>query len=209
MLSISLENFPSRARTLAIEELEAGNPVIAPSDACYGFVADALRPEGVEQVAALKRRRRDRAFLVMVADRAMAERIVVVNDRAAELMERYLPGALTLILPRRPDVEVFGVPRTDMGLRIPAHALSQDLIRALDRPLITTSANLHGETPTYNMAELLRQMPFLEETPIVLLDGGELPPAPPPTIVRVNEDGSLQLLRQGSVVIEGLHMEGA
>lgn len=204
MLVISLDRFPQRARTLAIEELDAGNPVLAPSDICYGFLADAMRPEGVDQVTALKRRRRDKAFLVMVADRAMAERVAILPPAAAALMDAHMPGPLTLILPRRMDVEVFGQARETIGIRMPNHALSLDLVRALDRPLITTSANMQGETPTYHIPQLIAQMPFIEESGLIVLDAGPLPELPPSTIVKVAEDGSMLLLRQGSVVIEGL-----
>lgn len=208
MLVVSLQNSPSRARALALEELRAGTPVIAPSDTCYGFLADATNRDAVEQVVALKNRRRDRAFLVMVADVEMARTIAEIPPAAEELIRTYLPGALTLVLPRLEGVELAGVHRDTIGIRIPAHELCQEFLREMGCPLITTSANLAGEQPTYSVKEIVEQIPMLEEAPVVVLDGGTLPPVPPSTIVRVDAAG-LHLLRQGPVVIPGLTPQAA
>ncbi len=207
MLVVSLQHSPARARALAIEEIEAGTPIIAPSDTCYGFLADALNDDAVEQVIALKQRRRDRAFLIMVADMDMARSYVEIPASAEELAATYLPGPLTLVLPRRADTALIGVHRDTVGIRIPSHELSQEFLRAIGRPLVTTSANLSGEQPTYSIKEIVHQLPVLEEAPIIVLDDGDLPPVPPSTIVRVDLDGTLHLLREGPVVIPGLVLE--
>ena len=209
MLLISLDRTPDRARRLALEELEAGNPIIAPSDTCYGFLADATREEGIDQIVALKHRpRRGKAFLMMVADIAMAERYVEISPKARALMEQHLPGALTLILPKRADVELFGAVRDTVGIRIPDQPFCLDLVRELDRPLITTSANLSGNPPAYTVEAVLEQIPILADAPILSIDGGVLAETLPSTIVRMLGDEP-ELLRSGPVRIPGLETVSA
>ena len=205
MLIVSLEKASARARELALEELDGGNPIIAPSDTCYGFIADATRAEGVEQVIAIKKRRPEKSFLIMVSSIEMAESIAEVSDLAKEMMRKYLPGSLTIVLPRKKSKQLYGVYRDSIGIRIPNHNLCLDLIKELNRPLITTSANLTGENPAYCIDTLMEQIPMLKDAPLIMLDGGELVQNPPSTIIRIDQNG-ISLLRQGPVLIPGLEL---
>jgi tRNA threonylcarbamoyl adenosine modification protein (Sua5/YciO/YrdC/YwlC family) len=83
-------------------------------------------------------------------------------------MDRYWPGPLTLVLPRRPDLNAdLGEDDATIGVRCPAHPVPLALCRAVG-PLATTSANHHGEPPVTTAIELAAALPGVE----LILDAG-------------------------------------
>src|SRR5579859_390303 len=127
----------------AAELLRGGEVVGIPTDTVYGLAALASRPEAIERVYEIKGRPADRPLVLFVADLAAAEAWVEVDARARACMERWWPGAVTLVLPTRPGAG----PRPTMALRIPDHALVGALLAEVGEALATTSANLSGQPP--------------------------------------------------------------
>ena len=135
--------------------MRAGQLVALPTDTVYGLAADPFRTGATDRVYAAKRRPRRIDLPVLVADQEQALSLVIgVTEAAARLMDRYWPGALTVVLPRRPDLQGdLGSDEATIGLRCPAHAVPRDVCRR-SGPLATTSANLHGEPPLTTAAEV-------------------------------------------------------
>ena len=165
------ETLPEASLTQALAALAEGFPIGIPTDTVYGLAVDPFVPGASDRLFAAKRRPRDVDLPVLVASTEQALTLATaVPPLAMRLMQRYWPGPLTLVVPRRPDLEAdLGNDEATIGLRCPDHPVPLALCLKLG-PLATTSANLHGE-PTSVTAQEVAEV-FGELVPVVL-DGGE------------------------------------
>ena len=186
----------------AVRLLRAGEVVALPTDTVYGVAVDAFATGGADRLFAAKQRDRSVAIPVLVATPDAATPLVEgpIDIVARRWMERFWPGALTIVLPRatdRRDVDLGGDPTT-IGLRCPDHRLVRQLCGEVG-PLATTSANRHKE-PTPPDAEGVAAA--LGETVALVLDGGPCEGAPS-TVVSVLGD-EVTLLREGRIPFDDL-----
>ena len=127
------------------KELEAGRAVILPTETVYGIFAKALDQEAVEYIYELKRRPREKALNLNVAD----EKTIRIYSKSqpsylSKLIASFLPGPLTIILQANEKVPEWIHSGMDtVGFRIPAHPKTLELIRKFG-PLVGPSANLSG-----------------------------------------------------------------
>ena len=135
----------------AAELIRAGRLVAFPTETVYGLGANALDPEAVARIFEAKGRPRTSPLIVHVATIEMARELAAEwPDTAEALSARYWPGPLTLVVPKRPivpDIVTAGLPT--VALRIPAHPVALELIRASGVPIAAPSANRFTElSPT-------------------------------------------------------------
>jgi L-threonylcarbamoyladenylate synthase len=155
--------------------------VAFPTDTVYGL---AVLPGGESKVYEIKGRPDQLPLILMVAEPAQAEAFVEVDSRARSFMERWWPGPLTLVLPAGDAT---------LGVRIPDHPLALELLRATG-PLLTTSANHHGEPPAMTAEEAAR-LPGLAG----VLDGGRAPGGEPSTVISLLPGRELTVIREGAI----------
>jgi L-threonylcarbamoyladenylate synthase len=132
---------PNIAHAAAL--IRAGKLVAFPTETVYGLGANALDPAAVERIFAAKGRPKSSPLIVHVDSIEMARGLAAEWPAAAETLAlHYWPGPLTLVLPKRaevPDIVTAGLPT--VGLRMPAHPLALELIRAAGVPIAAPSAN--------------------------------------------------------------------
>jgi L-threonylcarbamoyladenylate synthase len=131
--------------------IRAGRLVAFPTETVYGLGANALDAEAVARIFTAKGRPHTSPLIVHVDSIEMARSLASEWSGAADLLaRRYWPGPLTLVLPKRslvPDIVTAGLPT--VGLRVPAHPLALELIRAAGVPIAAPSANRFTElSPT-------------------------------------------------------------
>ncbi len=184
---------PAAAIDAAAAALAAADIVGLPTDTVYGLAADPFKAGATDRLFVLKRRPRSVELPVLVADEEQALSLAVaVPDSARRLMARYWPGPLTLVLPRRPDLNAdLGQDDATVGVRCPAHPVPLALCRVVG-PLATTSANRHGQPPVVSAAELHQAFGGAVE---LILDAG--PCAGAPSTVVDCTGGLPRLLRAG------------
>jgi len=180
--------------------------VAVPTDTVYGLAVDPAQPEAVERLFALKGRPADVPVPVLVSG---SEQVAMVAGRlevaAQVLADRYWPGPLTLVVPRRRGFTVdLGGPtpaaRT-VGVRQPDHPVVVALCELLG-PLAVTSANLHGRPPATTATEVLQAFAGSDQ-PEVVLDGGVCDRAPS-TVVECCGPAS-RCLREGALRWSEVH----
>jgi L-threonylcarbamoyladenylate synthase len=161
---------PAESIAAAARALAAGDIVGIPTDTVYGLAADPFSSGASDRLFSVKRRPRTVELPVLVADIAQALSLAIaVPASARRLMERFWPGALTIVLPRRPDLNAdLGTDDATIGMRCADHPVPLALCNAVG-PLATTSANRHGEDPATTAAELAAA---LGAAVTVVLDGG-------------------------------------
>jgi L-threonylcarbamoyladenylate synthase len=128
------------ARAAAL--LRAGRLVAFPTETVYGLGADALDAAAAARIFVVKGRPSTNPLIVHVADTGAAKALVAEWPHNAELLAaRFWPGALTLVLPRRPEVpDVVTAGGPTVALRVPAHPIALALLRAAG-PIAAPSAN--------------------------------------------------------------------
>jgi L-threonylcarbamoyladenylate synthase len=181
----------------AAEMLRAGGTVAFPTETVYGLGANALDAIAVTKIFEAKRRPSWDPVIVHVSDREMLHRVAVVSSRAEALMEAFWPGPLTLLLPRTeavPDVVTAG--RELVGVRMPAHPVALELIRAASVPVAAPSANLFGRTSPTTAAHVLED---LDGRIDAVLDGGPTSVGVESTVMDV---GAMTIYRPGAVTAE-------
>src|SRR5580704_15349826 len=129
--------------TRAAELLRAGRLVAFPTETVYGLGANALDPEAVRRIFEAKGRPITSPLIVHVDSVAMARELALEWPDAAEsLAQRFWPGPLTIVVPKKPlvpDIVTGGLP--SVALRMPSHPLALELLRAVGIPLAAPSAN--------------------------------------------------------------------
>ena len=182
----------------AIGVLRAGGTVVYPTDTFYGLGADATNLEAVRGVVRAKGRPDGRPMPVLIGDLEQLPTITPPLDGPARmLVERFWPGALTLVVPALPGWERLASAEGRIGVRLPDHAVPRALSRLLAAPIVGTSANRSGEPTPRDLAGLLAR---LDGRVGLVLDAGDLPPSKGSTVVelvgaeaRVVREGDLPL----------------
>lgn len=176
-----------------------GEVIVCPTDTGYALSANALDPRAIVKVFHLKGRTYANPIHVAVNSLEAAEKYAHLNKLARYLAQRFLPGALTLVLPRKeiiPSLLVAG--RDSVGIRIPDNKMIVDLAAITDLPITATSANLSGQPTPYSTPEVIQYMGEMAEKVALVLDQGELPKRGLSTIVDLTVSPP-QLIRQGVV----------
>ena len=156
----------------AAEAIRDGELVVYPTETVYGLGADALDADAVERVFAAKSRDRSKPVSMAVPDVETAAEYTNPTDRERAFMREFLPGPVTVVLERRPEVpDILTAGRDRVGIRIPAHDSALELLRYTG-PLTATSANVSGTGSVRDLATLDDR---IRERAAVILDGGTTP----------------------------------
>jgi len=168
--------------------------VAYPTETFYGLGVDAFDAAALERLRALKGRG-EKAVSMLIDGQAMLDRLCAdIPPRAAELMRRYWPGALTIALPARPGLPAALVSDGCVAVRQSPHPLARALVAGFGGPVTSTSANRAGEPPATTAAAVTAAL----GTACHLLDGGPTAGGAPSTLVRVR-GAEVEILRPGAV----------
>jgi len=186
---------PAAAIEQAVRALAAGQLVGVPTDTVYGLAGDPFHAGTADRLFAAKRRPRQQELPVLVDGLAQALELTMgLPDAAGRLIERWWPGALTLVVARHPGVAMdLGSDDVTVGLRCPAHPVPRALCRA-HGPLATTSANLHTRPTLATPAEIAEQF---GRAVALILDAG--PCTGTPSTVVDCTGVEVKLLREGRI----------
>lgn len=185
------------ALSLVAQELKDGKLVAFPTDTVYGIGTPAYNAEAVTRLYEVKRRARYKPIPILVTGPEQLELVArEVNPLARKLIERFWPGALTLVLPRHPDLpDVICAGGDTVAVRMPSHVLTLALIQEVGSPLATTSANVSGRSSPLDAQEV---MMYLGGKIDVILDGGPCPGGIDSTVVDTT-GGVLRVLRETAI----------
>lgn len=189
----------------ALEEaarlLRAGGVVSFPTETVYGLGALATDATSVQRVFAVKGRPADNPLIVHISDLEQIAALATGFDaRAQNLAQRFWPGPLTLVLPRRdtvPDVVTAGL--DTVALRMPDHPVALALLR-LTGPLAAPSANRSGRPSPTRARHVLDD---LGDAVDLVLDGGPCRVGVESTVLDLGEEVPV-VLRPGGITVEEL-----
>ncbi|MDQ1473037.1 MAG: L-threonylcarbamoyladenylate synthase [Bryobacterales bacterium] len=181
----------------AADLLRNGRLVAFPTETVYGLGANALDPAAVQRIFEAKGRPLTSPLIVHVASIEMARQLALEwPDKAEALARKFWPGPLTIIVPKQafiPDIVTAGLP--SVGLRMPAHPVALELLRATGLPLAAPSANRFTQlSPT--TAQHVRE--GLGSAVDLILDGGPCTVGIESTVLSLAGD-TPRILRSGII----------
>jgi L-threonylcarbamoyladenylate synthase len=178
---------------LVLDALDAGLPVAIPTDTVYALAVDPFVVGASERLFTIKRRSREIDLPVLVGSLEQAlELVTALPEAALRLMEQFWPGPLTLVLPRRPDLEAdLGDDELTVGVRMPSHHVPLELCRHVG-PLGVGTAGLQGEAELMTADEVAATF---GDAVAVVLDGGRCAGLPATVVDATGEDP--HLIREG------------
>jgi len=140
--------------------IRRGEPVAIPTETVYGLAANALDSAAVARIFAAKGRPQDNPLIVHIAEMEQLSSIArEVTPLAKKLAERFWPGPLTIILPKSENAADNVTAGLDtIAIRMPAHEIALDIIRAAEKPLAAPSANRSGRPSPTTVAHVIDDM---------------------------------------------------
>ena len=173
---------------------QKGAVLIVPTETVYGLICAWEDEEARKKIYDLKHRSPTKLFAAFVPEISVAEKLcgVPLPPAAKRLAEKFMPGAITLIVPDKNG--------STFGFRIPDHPFILELLKQYNGALASTSANLSGEPPALDLPTALRT---IDGAPTGAVDGGALPEdSVPSTIIQVTADDQVKIIREGLVKTE-------
>jgi L-threonylcarbamoyladenylate synthase len=182
----------------AAASLCAGKLVAFPTETVYGLGADATNDKAVTGIFEAKGRPSFNPLIIHVATFEQLRDLVEINTVAENLAAHFMPGALTLVLPRKKNAAVSWLCSAGMetlAVRIPSHPVAHALLKEAKIPIAAPSANRSG---TISATTPLHIMESLGDRVDIILGAGRSPIGIESTILDVSGDIPM-LLRQGGV----------
>jgi L-threonylcarbamoyladenylate synthase len=194
---------PGAAATAdAARILAAGGLVAFPTETVYGIGADATNGAAVARIYEAKGRPTFNPLIAHVTDIAAARGLARFGADAARLAEAFWPGPLTLVLPKAESCTISELATAGLdsiAVRVPHHAVAQELLAAFGRPVVAPSANRSGHVSPTTAAHVLADLSGRVD---LIVDGGATPVGVESTIVACLDEPAL--LRPGGVPREAI-----
>ncbi|MFY0625001.1 MAG: threonylcarbamoyl-AMP synthase [Reichenbachiella sp.] len=181
----------------AIALLTQGKLVAIPTDTVYGLAGNAMNGDAIEKIFEVKARPKDKALIAMTHSIKKASLFLnSIPMDGHKLAEKYWPGALTLIFEANTNIPKSMIANGDtVGVRVPDHVMTLELLKDIDFPLAVTSANLSGQKSPTSAQEVNEQ---IGDQIDYILDGGQSPLGFESTIVGFTEEKPV-ILRSGAI----------
>lgn len=192
---------PFNSETLkeAVSILKAGGIVAHPADTCFGLTGDLTNRKAYEKIQDIKGRDESKPMSIMISvtEQIHIEKYVVLNDFSEMVVKKLFPSPVTLLLPKGKAIPDYYSPRHQLvGLRVPMHDLTQDLLRAFGGALITTSANCSGGGLCFQDEEVVDCFKGQAVQPDLIFEGEVKKYQQASTVIEVKE-GHVTMWRKG------------
>lgn len=187
----------------ALAVLRRSGTIVYPTDTVYGLGADVDDLKAIKCVYKIKGRDKHKPIGLIAADINQVKKIAKLNKEQLDMMKRFWPGPLTILLKVNNKYEGLNFISQGgyVGVRVPDHQVAQELAKKLGRPITATSANLSGQKECSNTFCVANQFMNKLECPGFIYDGGRLPQSKPSTIIKWTK-GGWQIVRKGKIKID-------
>lgn len=183
------------------EILDNDGVIIFPTDTVYGIACNCFSEKAIKKVFDIKKRPENKPINVLSTN---LDKIKLVsrniNEKEKFLIDKYMPGALTIILDKNEKVsDILTAGLDTIGVRIPKNNISLRILENVSYPLATTSANISGDSAGIKISDFLKEFDGVVDA---IIDGGETDLKVASTIVRVESDNKLKIIREGTLKIK-------
>lgn len=185
--------------------IKSGGLVAFPTETVYGLGANGLNPIAVAKIFEVKKRPAFNPLILHIADKNSLRNYAVYNDeRIDQLINKFWPGPLTLVLPKTdvvPDIVTSG--NTTVAVRMPNHDVALELIKQSGTPIAAPSANKFGHLSPTDAQHVLKS---LGDKVDIILDGGKCNVGVESTILELRNN-NIYMLRPGGLSKEEIEKE--
>ena len=187
----------------AAEIIQQGGLVGIPTETVYGLAGNALNGSVSQKIFAAKGRPSDNPLIVHIAAAEEARPLVKeFPEPAQKLAAAYWPGPLTMILPKHPSIPAITSGGLDtVGVRMPSHLVARKLIELAGVPIAAPSANISGYPSPTTAQHVMRDM---HGKIAAVVDGGDCCVGVESTVIALEREDSVRILRPGYVTKEML-----
>jgi len=202
-----MKTVPYNAGTLkkAVTILKEGGIIAHPADTCYGLTGDLMNPEAYRKIQDIKGRdyKKPMSIMISVVQQLQMHNFVELDEFSSFVVSKLFPGAVTIVLPKGPAIPEYYFPElATVGLRVPFHDLTQDMLSAFKGPLITTSANPSGHKLCRTHEEVVEAFKDSRYKPDLVFEGKTRHNVAS-TVISV-EKNCVRVLRKGPVTASQL-----
>lgn len=194
-----------------VEILNSDGVIIFPTETVYGIGGNALSNSVVDKVYEAKKRPRDKAVNILVANTDQIEKYAeITSDIERKIIQNFMPGPITLILKKKPNFgDYFTQDDDTIGVRIPNQKIINAILDKIDYPLIAPSANISGRESGVEASVIAEDF---KDSVDAIIDGGKATLSRSSTIVKI-VDGEVLIVREGNIskeeilkIIRGVNM---
>lgn len=196
----------------ALNILKNSGVIIIPTETVYGIAVDATNNLAIEKIYRIKARDKNKPLQIMCDNLSSAKKIAKFDSYSEAFCSNHWPGALTAILniekhssdDNKPEGKSFSLaPNLNLlddsiGIRIPDHNLTLDLLHAFGRPIAVSSANISGEKDVTRCSDI---SPSIIDQVDLVIDGGNCNVGMASTVIDFRNSAAPKIIRQGSVVL--------
>jgi len=190
----------------AVDVLKNGGIVAHPADTCYGLTGDLMNPDAYKKIQRIKGRdyKKPMSIMISVPEQLNIKKYVTLNEFSAFVVNKLFPSPVTLVLPKGPAIPKHYFPDIGtVGLRVPLHDQTENLLMAFKGPLITTSANHSGTPLCFTHKEVVENFKKSKYKPDVVFEGKLTKHNKASTVIKVNK-GHIRVIRKGPITASQL-----
>ena len=189
------------ALNTAAEIILSGGLVVFPTETVYGLGGNGLLSDAAMKIYSAKGRPSDNPLIIHIAKPEDADKYAHTSDTYYRLAEAFMPGPLTVIMPKRDCIPLSVTGGLDtVAVRCPSHPVAHALIEKCGVPIAAPSANISGRPSPTSAEYVIEDMQGRVD---MIIDGGECEIGLESTIVKI-DGNSLTLLRPGAITYDAL-----
>lgn len=173
--------------------------IIFPTDTVYGIGTSVYDKENIKRIYDIKKRPLDKPLAVLCANIEQIKEIAYLNENAIKLINKFMPGALTIIVKAKDNIKK-SMNINTVGIRIPNYSIAIELLKEYG-PLATTSVNESGECPLNDYEQIKGEYSNLVD--VIVKPSSEKLSCVSSTVIDITGD-AIKILRQGSISISDI-----
>jgi len=179
-----------------LDILKKGGVAVIKTDTLYGIIADATNKEAVERIYQVKKREKDKPFIILIPDVSFIKQFGInLSDKEKEILnEKGITVIIDLPKEKLKELKYLHRGKNSLAFRIPDKEDLIEFLYKLGKPVVAPSANISGEEPATTIEEAIKN---LGENIDIYIDQGKSDTLPS-TIVKVKQNGKIEILRQGN-----------
>ncbi len=144
---------------IVTKALDEDKLIVFPTETVYGIAGNALNVEVIDKLFQAKKRDYSKPFSLMLSDINKIKDIAYVSADEEKIINKFMPGPITLILKKKDCIsDLATASRDTVGVRIPNHFIALSILKSIDYPLATSSANISGSVNNSNIEDIINDL---------------------------------------------------